>query len=118
MEFNFKQNLIRGSIITFSLFIVIYAFFQSKYLIFGVKIKDINIENQTSFTTNSFEIKGNAKHAVEVILNGREISIDKEGNFKESLALNEGYNIVTLKAKDKFGHQDEKNYNLTYEKNI
>lgn len=102
----------------FSLFILTYAFFQSKYLIFGVKIKDINIENQTSFSTNKVEIEGNAKHAVEVTLNGREISIDKTGNFKESIALSEGYNIVTLKAKDKFGHQDEKNYKLTYQKNI
>jgi hypothetical protein len=48
------------------------------------------------------------------------IKIQVKGRYvlKESIALSEGYNIVTLKAKDKFGHQDEKNYKLTYQKNI
>lgn len=118
MEFNFKKKLIRGSILTFSLFIITYAFFKAENLIFGVKIKDVNIANQTSFENNKIEIKGNARHATELVLNGREISIDKEGNFKEDIALFSGYNIVSIKAKDKFGHEDEKNYKLTYQKNI
>lgn len=114
MEFNFKKKLIRGLIITFSLFIVTYAFFKAEDLIFGVSIENVNIENQTSFETNKIEISGNARHATELILNGREISIDKEGNFKEDIAPLIGYNIVNIKAKDKFGHEDEKNYKLTF----
>lgn len=114
MEFNFKQKLIRGSIIFFSVFIVIYTFFQAKYLIFGVKIKDVSIENQIQNQTNPIEITGNALHAIELTLNDREISIDKKGDFKEFVALSPGYNIIKIKAKDKFGHQDEKNYKLTY----
>lgn len=114
MEFNFKKKLIRSSILIFSLFIIAYTFFQSKYLIFGVKIKEVNIENKTSFEKNKIEISGNASHATKLLLNGREISIDKEGNFKETIALLSGYNIVNIKAKDKFGYEDEKNYKLTY----
>lgn len=114
MEFNFKKNLILGSIIAFSLFVITYAFFKAEDLIFGVKIKDVNIENQTFFETNKIEISGNARHATELVLNGREISIDKDGNFKEDIAPLIGYNIVNIKAKDKFGHEDEKNYKLTF----
>ena len=104
MEFNFKKNLIRGSVIVFSLFIIVYTFFQAKYLIFGVKIKNVNIENQAQYEKNPIEITGNAIHAIELTLNDREISIDKKGDFKEFVALSPGYNIIKIKAKDKFGH--------------
>lgn len=114
MEFDFKKKLIRGLILTFSLFVIIYAFFKAEDLIFGVSIENVNIENQTAFDKSKIEISGNARHATALVLNGREISIDKEGNFKEDIGLSIGYNIINIKAKDKFGHEDEKNYKLTF----
>ena len=93
-------------------FIVLYAFFNAKDLIFGVKIKNVNIENGAGDEINIVKITGNAKNAKTLILNGREISIDQEGNFDETLALLSGYNIINLKAEDKFGYKDEKNFRL------
>ena len=40
----------------------------------------------------------------------------EKGNFNETIALLLGYNIINIKAVDKFGHKDEKNYKLIYEK--
>lgn len=93
-------------------FIVIYTFFNAKDLIFGIKIKDVNIENGVGNEVNIVKITGNAKNAKKLTLNGREISIDQAGNFNETIALLVGYNIVTLKAEDKFGYEDEKDYQL------
>src|SRR3989339_398185 len=87
----------------FFLFIVAFAFFGSHNLIFGVKIKGVNIENGATVIESTEHITGNAKNAVLLTLNGREISIDKEGNFNETIALSPGYNIVSIEAKDKFG---------------
>jgi len=98
----------------FFLLIVIYAFFRSQDLIFGVKIKNVNITDGEKFTNSIVEIKGNAKNAINLSLNGREISIDKSGNFNETIALLSGYNIINITAKDKFGYVDEKNYKLIY----
>ena len=99
----------------FLIFIIVYTFFISKELIFGIKIKNVNIEDNLKVTDSIQKITGNAKNAIKLTLNDREISIDQEGNFEETIALLSGYNIISIKAQDKFGNVDEKNYKLIYE---
>lgn len=98
----------------FFLLIIIYAFLRSKDLIFGVKIKNVNLTDETKINENITEIKGNAKNATLLTLNGREISIDELGNFNETIVLLSGYNVIDIKAKDKFGNVDEKIYKLMH----
>ncbi len=112
MEGDFKTKLTRISFISFFILILFYSFFQSRELIFGVKIKNLNIENNQTFTENPITISGQAKNANFISLNDREITIDKEGNFKEDIALLSGYNLLKIEAKDKFGNQDIINYQL------
>ncbi len=109
-----KKILRIGIFIAFFLFIIIYAFFRSYDLIFGVKIKNVNITDGAKIEQSTLNITGNAKNATMLTLNGREISIDKEGNFNETIALLSGYNIVEIVAEDKFGHTDAKNYKLIH----
>ncbi len=107
-------------ILGFSIFfilIIIYAIFISKNLIFGIKITEVNLSDGAVFTDNIVKLTGNARNAIKLTLNGREISIDQAGNFNETIALLPGYNIVTIKAQDKFGYEDEKNYKLIFRKN-
>ena len=80
----------------FFIFIVVYAFFSSRDLIFGVKIKNVNIVDGARITESVIKITGNAKNAINLTLNGREISIDQNGNFSESVALLKGYNIINI----------------------
>jgi hypothetical protein len=98
----------------FFIIIIVYAFFVSKDLIFGVKIKNVNLADGAIFTENIVKVTGNAKNAINLILNGREISINEQGDFEETIVLLPGYNIINLKAQDKFGRIDEKNYKLMY----
>ena len=96
----------------FFILIIIYAIFISKDLIFGIKITEVNLSDGAVLTDNIVKLTGNARNAIKLTLNGREISIDQEGNFNETIALLPGYNIVTIKAQDKFGYMDEKNFRL------
>jgi hypothetical protein len=98
----------------FLLFIVTYAFFRSKDLIFGVKISNVNIIDGSKVTDNILKITGNAENAINLTLNDRTISIDQKGNFNETIILLPGYNVINIKAKDEFGNSDEKNYKLMY----
>ena len=98
----------------FFLFIAVYAFSRSKDLIYGVQIKDVNIVDGTKVDHSTIQVTGNAKNAINLTLDGREITLDINGNFNETIALLSGYNIVNIKAKDKFGYIDEKNYKLIY----
>ncbi|MFA6524233.1 MAG: hypothetical protein WC264_02575 [Candidatus Paceibacterota bacterium] len=99
----------------FLIFIIIYAFFRSQELIFGIKIKNVNIVDNQKVTDSIIKITGNAKNAIKLTLNDREISVNQQGNFDETIALLLGYNIISIKAQDKFGNNDEKNYKLIYE---
>ena len=114
MKNNAKKILKIVSLSAFLLFIIIYAFFRTKDLIFGVKIEDVNIIDGTKITDNIIKITGNAKNAVNLTLNDRVISVDQKGNFDETIALLSGYNIISIKAQDEFGNNDEKNYKLMY----
>lgn len=113
-------KILRISVLSlFFLVIILYAFFRSENLIFGVKIKDVMIngtpiENYATFPNSIINITGNAINAIHLTLDGREISINKKGDFTETLALLPGYNIINIEAVDKFGKTDEKDYKLTY----
>ena len=119
MNTNIKKILQIITLSVFFLFIVIYAFSRSRDLIFGIKIKNVSIDGLPAQTgikvaNNVLKVTGNAKRATNLILNGREIFIDENGNFDEMIALLSGYNIINIRAKDKFGYVDEKNYKLIY----
>lgn len=113
-KYNFKRILNVSSISFLFLFILLFAFFGSRNLIFGVKIKNVNITDGTKVENNIINVTGVAKNALQLSLNDRTISIDQQGNFNETIALLPGYNTVSIEAKDKFGHNDEKIYKLIY----
>jgi hypothetical protein len=109
-----KKTLKRVIFGIFFLFILGYGFFRSYDLIFGIEIKNVNIIDGGSVNESSINITGNAKNAVNLSLNGRDISINQAGEFSETIALLPGYNIITIEAIDKFGYVDEENYKLMY----
>jgi hypothetical protein len=118
MQNNAKKILKITFLSVFFLFILIFTFFNSKDLLLGVKIKKVNIINNSKVTESVFEITGLARNAKNLTLNDREISIDQKGNFRETVVLLPGYNLIEIKALDKFGNSDEKNYKLIYEAEI
>ncbi len=114
MKISYKKIIKVGGFSLFFVLIIFYAFFTSRNLIFGIKIKNVNIVDGAKIKNNILEVKGTAKNAIELSLNGREISVDQQGNFNETIVLLSGYNVIDIKAKDKFGNVDEKNYKLIY----
>ena len=112
MNSSAKKIIKIAGLSVFFIFIIIYAILGSKDLIFGVKIRNVNLVDGATITENIIKLTGNAKNAINLTLNGREISIDQNGAFSETIALLLGYNIINIKVKDKFGHIDEKNYKL------
>ena len=114
MTQNVKKILKLATLILFFTIIIGYAFFRSSDLIFGVKIKNVNLIDGATVENNILSISGTAKNATKLILNGREISVDQVGNWQETIVLLLGYNMINIKAEDKFGHVDEKNYQLMY----
>jgi hypothetical protein len=114
MNTNAKKIIKMAGLSVFFILIIGYAFFVSRDIIFGVKIKNVNLSDGATLTDSFIKLAGSAKNAIHLILDGREISVDQQGNFNETIALLPGYNIINIRAQDKFGYVDEKNYKLIY----
>ena len=105
-----------GIISCVMLFVVITIFSYEKmcFVFRGVKIEaSIAKKNDSSLAT----VSGKASKATYISLNGREIFIDKDGNFSELIAVLPGFSIVTLDAHDKFGKTASKKFELVVEEN-
>lgn len=111
---SYKKTIKMTALFVFFVLIIIYAIFVSKDLIFGVKLKNISLTDGATITEDVVKITGNARNAIKLTLNGREISVDQQGNFDETIALLSGYNIISIRAQDKFGYVDEKDYQIMH----
>ncbi len=95
-----------------------YAYFQSReYLQGPVLTIDEPLSGSLS-TTSLIALHGTAKNVAFLTLNGRQIFTDELGRFSESLLLSEGYSIMTLEAKDRFGHTKTKKLELVYKPQV
>lgn len=96
------------------LFIIIgvFAWEKMSFLVVGVQI-EARIERDAN--TSITKVVGKAPNATYISLNGREIFIDKDGSFNETIALIPGFSVVTIDATDKFGKNREKKFQLVYE---
>jgi len=93
--------------------IMVFSYVKMGFVFKGVKIEATIAQKSDSSIAM---ISGNASKAIYLALNGREIFIDKEGNFSESIAMLPGFSVVTLNAKDKFGKTAEKKFEVVYDK--
>ncbi|MFA5773617.1 MAG: hypothetical protein WC908_03015 [Candidatus Paceibacterota bacterium] len=105
-----------GTISCVLLFVVIIFFGYEKmsFIFNGIKIEAVLEQKDDSSLA---VVSGNAEKAVYITLNGREIFIDKEGNFSESIIILPGFSIVTLNARDKFGKTAEKKFVIVTKEN-
>lgn len=101
------------SFIVLFLIIGIFGYNKMIFVFHGIDIQ-ASIEQKEN-GSNIFEIKGLAPRASYISLNGREIFINKEGQFSEPIALLPGFSVITINTRDKFGKTKEKKFELVYE---
>jgi hypothetical protein len=101
------------SCVTLFAIIIIFGYEKMSFVFNGVKI-EATLEQKDGSSLSI--VKGNALKATYVALNGREIFIDKDGNFSESIAILPGFSIITLNARDKFGKTAEKKFEVVLDK--
>lgn len=97
--------------ISFIAVILFYGAFRIIPLLRGVDLK-ISLNNESK-ADNVFEIKGSALHAQSLIINGRQITMDIDGSFKDELVLLPGINKITISARDVRGKIHNKEMILT-----
>jgi len=89
------------AVIGMVILLVFYVAFQARFIIAGPTI-DITTPDSVS-ENRTIELEGTARNIVSIELNGRVIYTDERGYFKETVVLENGYTIATVRAKDRYG---------------
>ncbi len=91
--------------ILLGLIILGYILFQARFLVIGPQI---TLTNSPKIEQNAevIMIEGVAKNIVSITLNDRPIFINEDGKFLEPLILENGYSIMTLRARDRYGREE------------
>lgn len=82
-----------------------YAVWNGRNLILGPIIKIDSPLSGDNVTNPLVTIKGLVRNVSFMSLNGRQIFVDKSGNFSEDVLLLPGYNEIDISAQDRFGKQ-------------
>jgi len=91
-----------------------YGHFQARSFIAGPQI-ELQDPTATLQTTQTVSVRGHAYNVTELQLNGKMIHSNEDGYFDESLVLPDGYTIMTLHAKDRYGRTTVLSRPLIYE---
>lgn len=109
--FNLKRFLIIISVI----FIFSYGIFNARSLLFGPSIEIFNpTAEEIETSENTITLKGRVRNTTFLSLNERPISVDTEGYFEEKLLLSPSFNIIEIKAKDRFKNEVEKTLKIYF----
>jgi len=105
-----KRSLIitpkRIILVIFILFLIGVGWYFWHEVCFLIKPLDLEIiQPLTDITANqeNFEIIGRTNPVAYLTVNGQEVYIDKEGNFRKEISLTNGLNIIKIEAKNRFG---------------
>ena len=111
---HFTLRLILGYIVAIAVFLLLlaYAVFQARFLILGpqIELTQLPIIQENRVIT----LEGVATNITNINLNGRPIYTDENGYFKETLILENGYTITTLRAYDRYGRQTVTTQSFVY----
>jgi hypothetical protein len=108
-----------GLIISVILLVVGYALFNSRIFIKGPQLMVSSPVDGNTLSERRVDVSGTTLNTSFISVNDRAISIDEQGNFNVPVLLMDGYNLVVIKAHDKFERQVTKTLNLVYnERNI
>lgn len=110
---------IRKIVLIFAvILLVLYGLFNARNIIIGPSIA-IYSPTSLSFETNekTVTVSGRIKNSTHTSLNERPIYLNTEGIFQEKLLLSPGFNIIEIKAKDRFQVEKKETLSIYYKEN-
>lgn len=114
MQFKFEKGFnIRFFVIIVSfVLLVFYGIFNARNLILGPTVDIFYPNTNTETDNNVIEIKGRTRNAAFISLNEKPIFVDTDGLFQEKLLLYPGFNIIQIKARDRFKNEIQENIKI------
>lgn len=107
------------ALIIFIIFLVLvlgYFYREICFLIKPPKLEIIQPPTDISTNQNIIEIIGKTELTASLTINGYNIYIDKDGNFKQEINLIEGLNTIEIQSKNRFNKVNTIIRRIIYEK--
>lgn len=114
MRLNARFCIWSATILIFGCAVVGYVYFRSKDYRNGPVVSISYPQNGATVVSAVTEVSGIAKNVSSISINGKKVFLDERGTLSEKLLLTEGYNIITVKAEDRFRRSIEKKLELIY----
>lgn len=90
-----------------------YGAFRAYPLISGPNIVLTSPVDGATVASTTFEVSGYVRRAKELTLQGKPITINDKGEFRETLVASFPYTILVIVATDKYGATDIKTVRVT-----
>ena len=87
--------------------VLIYFFSRIFNFLYGPIITINSPSEGEIIKTETFYVDGNVKNVKNISINGKDITIDEKGNFKEEIVAKSPYTLVVIEAIDKYGKTKE-----------
>ena len=104
--------------IGFFVLLTLFAFSRAYNMMYGPRIIITEPFDGESFSNKLVTIHGTVANASLIHLNGRKIFTDARGAFAEDVLLQEGYNVISLSARDRFGRDKDVQLHLVYNRGL
>jgi len=96
------------------IFIGAYTYTKSNDFLKGPTLSVESPQNGSTLSESYVEIRGIANNIATISMNDGQIFVDENGAFREGLLLAHGYNIITIKANDRFDRVTTETLELVY----
>jgi hypothetical protein len=93
---------------------LIYGLFEARRFLQG-PVLSIQSPLPGARISSVVYLSGRAQNISFITLNGRQIYVDDEGYFKETLTPSQGYTVLTVEVRDRFGRTDRKSLPVVIE---
>jgi hypothetical protein len=113
MTDSLRNTIAKTSLLILLIVVFGYGIFRLYPFLAGPSITLETPKEGESIASSTFIVSGTVKRAKEITLQGRPISIDTEGNFKETLVTHAPYTILVVEAIDAYGKKDRKVVQIT-----
>lgn len=104
---NFSHIIRTSLFVLAAVFVLGYAVLRSVPYARGPIVTIYEPINGSTVATTTIEIVGKAERVNAITINGNNISIDEKGNFKETLIIFKGINLITVEATDQFKRSEK-----------
>lgn len=99
---------------TIALVVILYTISRFYTFLAGPSIHISSPQNGDTVSERLLNISASTTLISFITLNDRQIFIDQKGDLFEQLLLQDGYNIISIKATDRFGRKVEKRLEVVY----